>query len=285
MTPEMLALTSAAGYAGEFDAYLRGGKPSASLQTDDAASGGYLAPPQFVADVAREADTRLWFRTLCNVLPATTAPKVVMPKRTARPAPMAWTTELATPAVDAVYKLGTYALTPHYMSCEFEVGTDLLRAAPSAAAVLTEEITRRAGDGEEVGFLTGDGAGKPLGLFTVSPQGVDASRDVTGDVTDPATFRKLRFTLRAPYLRSDALRWVLHPNAGRHLSGLKSTTGEPLLLTGRRPGDPDSLDGVAIAWSDSAPAGTGAGGWCSRPGGAGRWRTSRTSWPTRCRSS
>ena len=252
---------STSSYATAFDAYLLGSdRASASLQTDDAMTGGYLAPPAFVATVARELDTMLWFRSLCNVLPPTDAPKVTMPRRLTRPAPMQWTTELAPPAIDASYKLGTYNLTPHYMATEFEVSSDLLRAAPSAAAVLADEVVRRAGDGEEAGFLAGDGAGKPLGLFQPSTQGIDAGRDVTGDVADAATFRRLRFVLRAPYLRSPSLRWLLHPNAGRHLAGLKSSTGEPLLLIGRRPGDPDSIDGVAVAWSDSAPAGTGSGG-------------------------
>jgi HK97 family phage major capsid protein len=44
---------------------------------------------------------------------------------------------------------------------------------------VTNELGYKFGVTEEKAFLTGDGSGKPLGVFTASASGISTARDVT----------------------------------------------------------------------------------------------------------
>ena len=248
-------------YATRFAGYLAGsGGINAALQTDIADRGGYLAPPQFVAELTKELATSFWFRQLARVLPPTTAPEVHRVRRDQRADSFLWTAELAEPTVNSAMRLGLHTLAPHYMSSEFEISVSLLQAAPSAEGVVQTEIVERAGDAEEAAFVAGDGIGKPLGIFTPSAFGVGTSRDITGNPNSLDTYHTVRYSLRAPYLRSDSLRWLMNPLAGLQLSKLKSGTGEPIWKPSGEVGKPDMLAGVPIAYSDNAPTGSGTNG-------------------------
>lgn len=123
MTPEAAA----------FLAYLRTGQESATMRTDLPTDGGYLAPPEFRAEVVRGLDTGTWFRTLCIVHEPTRAPQVVYGRRTATATPFAWSEELEPPAVDARLKFGRLVLTPHHMTGEFHVSNGLLAGSNADA--------------------------------------------------------------------------------------------------------------------------------------------------------
>jgi HK97 family phage major capsid protein len=253
-----LVFRASAEYGERFSAYLATGIPQASMQTDIADSGGYLAPPQFVAELVQELNNDFWFRKLARVLPPTSAPEVTMPRRTARMNQFVWSSELATPSPDTAYKLGTYKLTPHYMTGEVELSNDLIRAASiDPDSIVRNEIKFRGGELEEQAFFNGTGAGQPLGVFTPSNQGIDTVYDVTGDPTAYDTWVGAKLSLRQPYLMSKNLRWIVHRNAVRILASLKSTMGEPLWLVSTREGEPERFNGVTTVISEYAPAGTG----------------------------
>lgn len=74
-----------------------------------------------------------------------------------------------------------------------------------------------------------------MGLFGACDSGIGTARDVTGDPAALETWMDTKFSLRAVYLRSPSLRWVMHPLAMRLLSRLKSTAGEPLYTLPDRP--------------------------------------------------
>lgn len=249
---------ASAEYAEAFRAYLNGGQFDAALQTDIADQGGYLAPPQFVAELVKELDNSFWFRQLARVLPPTTAPKVTMPRRSARMSAFVWGSELATPTADTAYRLGTYSLTPHYQSGEVEVSNDLISAGSlNVESIVRQEILFNATDLEENAFFTGDGDKKPLGVFTASADGIASSRDTTANPNQTDSWVNVKFSLAEPYLRSPALRWVMHRNAVKLLAKLKSGTGEPLWLVSTRVGEPDTLLGKPVVMSEYAPSGTG----------------------------
>lgn len=248
-------------YATAFREYLGGSEARevhAALQTDIEQSGGYLAPPQYVAELVKELDNSFWFRQLARVLPPTVAPKVTMPRRTARSAAFAWGTELSTPTADTAYRLGTYELTPHYMTGEIELSNDLANAASiSPDMMVREEIVFRSGDLEENAFFTGTGVRQPIGIFTPHADGIATSRDTTGSETTPDTYLDAKYSLREPYLRSDSLRWVFSRQAVKTLAKLKSTTNEPLWIVSTRDGEPEQFLGVRVVLSEYAPIGSG----------------------------
>jgi HK97 family phage major capsid protein len=253
-----MAKRASAEYQGAFSDYLITGLPSAGLQTDSGPDGGYMAPPQFVAELVAELSNSFWLRGLSNVM-ATTAPRITMPRRTARMAKFAWASELATPTADTSLKLGTYSLNPHYVTGEIEVSNDLIRAgAFDVDAFVRAEIAFRAGELEEEAFLTGNGVDKPLGLFTASADGINTDRDTTADQTTYEAWADTKMSLTEPYLRSPNLRWVMHRNAVRALMKIKESSGAPLWMVNTRDNNPDTLLGIPVVLSEYAPAGTGA---------------------------
>jgi len=250
-------------YVDAFRAYLGGDVGvGAALQTDSAADGGYLAPPQFVATIIAEMNNSFWFRQLARVLPPTTAPKVTMPRRRSRLGAFVWGSELATTTALTTPTLGTYNLTPHYMAGEVEVSNDLIRASVvDTDSFVRGEINFGAGDLEENAFFTGDGVNKPVGIYnTTHPDGIPTSRDVSGDITDYATWVAALYSLREPYLRSPNLRWLLHRNGFKVLSTLETSAGEPIWLVNTRDNKPDTLLGKPVVMSEYSPAGNGANG-------------------------
>lgn len=248
-------------YAAAFGAYLADGVPQAALQTDIDNQGGYLAPPQYVAELVAEMDSTFWMRRLARVLPPTTSPKVTMPRRTARMSAFVWGSELQEVTPNTGYRLGTYDLTPHYMSGEIEVSNDLMAAASiSPESIVRGEMIHHAGELEEQAFLYGTGDREPLGVFAVDSQGIPASRDVTGVITTVDVFYDAKFSLREPYLRSNSLRWLFHRYAVRNLAKFKNSQNDPLWVTSAREGEPDRFCGVPVAMSEYAPSGVASDG-------------------------
>lgn len=260
--PSSARARATAEYAEAFSAYMAFGEAAgvhAALQTDIEQSGGYLAPPQYVAELVKELDNTFWFRQLARVLPPTVAPKITLPRRTARSQAFQWGTELATPSADGSYKLGTYELAPHYMTGEMEVSKDLLAAGSiSPEVIVREEMVFRSGDLEENAFFYGDGVRKPIGIFVAHADCIPAARDVSGSESTPDTYIDAKYSLREPYLRSNNLRWVFHRQAVKTLAKLKSTTNEPLWLVSTRDGQPETFLNVKVVLSEYGPQGTGA---------------------------
>ncbi len=242
-------------YGEAFATYMGGGyvpaDMMASLTTDIATEGGYLAPPQYVAELVKELDNTFWFRQLARVLPPTSAPKVTMPRRTGRINSFSWGTEISPPLLDTGLRFGSYELTPHYMTAEIEVSQDLVKAASmSVDAIVRDEILWGAADLEEQAFLYGDGVNKPLGVFVPSLEGIDVGQDVSGDDGAFETYVDAKLSLRESYLRSDNLRWLFSRYSVRELMKLKSTTGEPIFLPSIREGGYDTLLGVKVVLSE-----------------------------------
>jgi HK97 family phage major capsid protein len=252
------------GYAAGFDAYLRTGTVSADLQLDIGEKGGYLASPQFVAELAGRIDSVCWFRRLARVLPPTVAPALEMPRRLTTLTPFGWAAEVAAPAADAGLSAGRYRLTPHWLAGLVTVSGALVGSlrvpAPFADAVVRGQLAIAAAEAEETAFLTGDGTNRPLGLFARSDAGVPVGRDVSGTITTAAPFLAAKYSLRAAHLESDSLRWVMHRNAAKALCTVTGGTGQPLWHLSERDGEPDRFLGIAVAVSEFAPQGTGANG-------------------------
>lgn len=250
-------------YAEAFEAYLAGRQPAATLQTDIASDGGYLAPPQFVAELVAELDNEFWFRSLARVLPPTSAPKVTMPRRTSRASAFQWGTEISTAPVLNTPKYGTYNLTPHYMSGEFELSKDLIGAGMlSAESLLRDEINYNAMDLEETVFFYGDGTGRPLGVFTPSAQGIPTSRDVSKAAAtffaDADPWIDAKTSIKPQYLKSGSFRWIIHRLILRRMMKLKDSTGQPIWIVSTRDGEPDRVLGVPVIISEYAPKASGA---------------------------
>jgi HK97 family phage major capsid protein len=227
-----------------------------ALQADLDTAGGYIvAPEQFVAELLMDIDDEVMIRGLSRTF-TTTAQSIGVPRRTAKMNSFNWGSELSAPTKDTSLKFGKRSLHPHHMTGEILVSRDLLRSAVmSVEAIVRAEIARDAGELEEEGFITGNGAGQPLGLFTASSDGISTSRDVaTGNAATAVTFDGLinaKFSLKAKYRKSAV--WLFHRLTVGMIRKLKDGNGQYLWQPSTVAGEPDRILDVPVKDSEFIP--------------------------------
>lgn len=244
-------------YRDAFRSYLAFGYENRSAwQTDLDIKGGYItAPEQFVAELIKNVDDEVFMRGLARKF-TTLAQSIGAPTRKTKASTFVWGGELTAPTQDAAYKFGKRSLTPHYMTGEIAVSRDLLRSnVMDAGSIVLDELTRDSGELEEQAFMTGDGQGKPLGIFTASADGISTSRDYsTGNATNGPTFDGLieaKYALKQKYRKR--AQWLFHRDAVKKLALLKDTTNQYIWQPSKREGEPDRLLGLPFIESEWVP--------------------------------
>jgi len=235
--------------------YLRGGELRA-LQSDVDTAGGYLVMPEmFVTDFIKNVDDAVFVRSLARKFTVVGAQTLGVSKRTAKLTSFAWGSELTAPTADSALKFGKRTLTPHYMTGSILISNDLLRnAVMNPETLVNSELARDAGELEEQAFMTGNGAQRPLGLFTASTDGISTGRDVaTGSATAILAdgLISAKYTLKTQY-RMKA-KWLFHRDGISQIAKLKDTTNQYIFQVSLRDGEPDRLLGLPIMESEWVP--------------------------------
>ncbi|KKL25458.1 hypothetical protein LCGC14_2405070, partial [marine sediment metagenome] len=144
---------------------------------------------------------------------------------------------------------------PHPMAKEVAVSRTLLRRSPDSESIVRSELARVVSEAEENGFLTGHGAQQPLGVFTVSSDGISASRDVSeGNTTSSPTFdglKRAKYSIKQTYWKG--LNWMFHRDAMLRIALLKDGQGRYLLQDSVVVGEPDRMLGFPVRMSEFAP--------------------------------
>lgn len=251
-------------YRAAFAKYLKEGarglspEQHAALRSDDADQAGYLvASEQFATELLKDVDDLLFVRRYARIYQVREADTLGIRKRSAKAATFAWSSELAVSAEDSTLAFGKKVLTPHPATGLIKVSRDLLRRAVIPAdQIVREEVAVDASELLEDGYLTGNGAQQPLGVFTASADGISTARDVsTGNTTTEIRADGLinaKYSLKSQY-RQMTPRWLFHRDAVKQISKLKDGEGRYLWLPGLREGEPDMLLGLPIDESERAP--------------------------------
>jgi HK97 family phage major capsid protein len=231
-------------------------RTAASFASDIDADGGYLhAPFQFVAEIIKNLDNAVYVRQNARVLPVTSSDSLGIPNMSTRPGDADWTTEVAAISPDATAQFANRVLQPQLLTKEVDISMKLLRtAAIPPEQIVGDELTSIFARTEEKAFLTGDGSGKPLGVFTADNNGVPTSRDVTVGGTTAMTFDGLtavKYGLKAQY-RVGA-RWTIHRDGVKQAATLKDSNGQYLWQPSKSEGEPDMLLGHPVDESEYAP--------------------------------
>lgn len=254
-------------YAQAFASWCRDGFNDAgalelrALQADLGASGGFLvAPEEFVNTLIKFVDDSVYIRQWATKY-RTAAQSLGAPSLDADPADADWTSELATGSEDSTMAFGKRELAPKPLAKLIKVSNKLIRnAAMSADALVLARLAYKFGISEEKAFLTGNGAGAPLGLFTASNDGVTTARDVSTDNTTTAiTMNGLinaKYSLKSAYWAN--ARWMFHRDAVKMIAKLRDEsggagTGQYLWEPSKKIGDPDMLLGHPVAVSEHVP--------------------------------
>jgi len=110
---------------------------------------------------------------------------------------------------------------------------------------------------QESAFMSGHGAGQPLGVFTASDNGISTSQDSSTDNTNTAFTAdgliSAKYTLTSPWLNNGNLRWVMHRDAVKMARKLKDGNGQYLWQPGMVQDAPDRILDVPVRVSEYAP--------------------------------
>ena len=229
-----------------------------ALQQDNPTQAGYLvAPEQFVSELIKEMADNTFMRQKAKVLPPLkNAQSLGYPTRTAGMSSFAWGTEISTPTPDTTLAFGKREFKPNPATSEILISNTLIRNVPNADTLVRSEIAMEVAKNLEIAYMTGDGAGKPLGLFTASIDGIPASRDVS--IGNTATEIKFDGLIEAKYSIKDQYQknceWIFNRLAIKQLAKLKDSEGQYIWQSSVVLGTPDMLLGKPVNSSEYAPA-------------------------------
>ena len=228
-----------------------------ALQADlDEAGGFTVADEQFVNDLIQAVDDILFIRALADVHPVPQAQSLGAPSLDADPADADWTGEITAASADTTMDFGKRELHPRPLSKLLKVSSKLLRSSMlPIEQIVRDRLAYKIAVPEEKGFLTGTGAGQPLGVFTAHANGISTGRDVsTGNTTTAIKFDGLieaKYTLKAQYWAM--AQWVFHRDAIKNISKLKDGEGQYIWNPSTVVGQPDRLLGFPFNVSEHAP--------------------------------
>ena len=228
-----------------------------ALQQNNPTQSGYLvAPEKFQNEIIKGVDNTFLMRKLGKVLPTLKgAHSLGYPKRTARTVNFTWGTELSTPTTDTQLAFGKREFKPNPGSLEVLVSKTLLRNAPNAEAFVMSELQYGVGESLEKAYMTGNGAGQPLGIFTASADGISTDRDVsTGNTATEIKFDGLieaKYSLKDGYQKN--AQWLFHRDAIKQIAKIKDGDGQYIWQPSVVLGTPDLLLSRPVNSSEYAP--------------------------------
>lgn len=232
----------------------------AALQSNDSEQAGYLlASEQFAAGILKEVDDICFIRQYAKIHTVPEASTLGIRRRSARMNTFGWSTELTVSAQDTALKYGKKVLNPSHLTGQILLSRDLVRRGGSlVASEVSYEMARNAAEKMEDGYLTGNGAEQPLGVFTASTDGISTGRDVvTGSTTAILADGLIdaKYALKAQYRNNamGACRWLFHRDAVKMISKLKDSQNNYIWLQSMREGEPDRLLNIPIDESERVP--------------------------------
>ena len=250
------------GYRDTFNKFLERGTNALNeneyraMQADDDVGGGYLkAPKEMVSELLKDVDDRAFIRQLATVYQLETATSLGVPSLDDDLDDADWTSELKTGSTDDM-DFGERELNPHALAKRVKVSNKLLRVATQdPEALVRARLAYKFGITEEKGFLTGNGAQQPLGIFTASDDGISTSRDVSEDMeTTSITADGLinaKYSLKSAY-QSNA-RWMFHRDGVKQIRKLKDDNGQYLWSPGISAAEGDMILDLPFVMSEYVP--------------------------------
>ncbi len=245
-----------------FNKFLRGGIAALAnsevraLQADVDTLGGYIvAPQQFVTQLIRAVDDRVFIRPLATKFTIERAESLGVPALDTDISDADWTSELATGTEDAAMAFGKRELHPQPLAKRIRISNKLLRQAViDPETLVRDRLAYKFAITEEKAFLIGNGVKQPLGLFTASPMGISTGRDVVAGTTTALTMDGLisvKYALKQQYW--PRARWLFHSSAVEQIAKLKDNTGQYIWRESVRVGEPDRLLGFPVMMSEYVP--------------------------------
>lgn len=210
-----------------------------ALRADTDEAGGFLvAPKQVVTDLLKFVDDMVFIRKLATVYQLDKAESLGVIALDSDLNDATWTSELATGNEDTAEPFGGRELKASPLAKRIKVSRKLLRQSTiNADALIRERLGVKFGYAEENGYLTGNGVNQPLGVYTVSANGLNTDRDVAAAGSSAVAgddFINTKFALKQAYWGN--ARWLLSRPVLKAVRKLKDSQNNYIWSPGMGPG-------------------------------------------------
>lgn len=230
-----------------------------AFQADSPTEGGYLSRgEQFVMRLIQAVDDAVFIRQRATVMAVNDGnTSLGVPTLDTDGEDWDWTVELGTGSEEDSIRFGKRSLSPHPLAKRVKLSRELMRAAAMPAEdIVLARMAYKLGITQEKAFLTGNGAQRPLGVFTASNDGISTGRDVsTGNEATSIQFdglQEAKFALKSQYWAR--ARWMFHRTAVKQIAKLKDGEGRYMWEPSVRAGVPDQLFSFPMDVNENAPS-------------------------------
>ena len=221
-----------------------------ALQEGADSEGGYLVPDEFERTLVKALEEENIFRKLAKIIQTSSGDRKIPVVTTHGSA--AWLDE-EEQLTESDEVFGQTSLSAHKLGTFIKVSDELLNDSVfDLESYISTEFARRIGSKEEEAFFTGDGSGKPTGIFAASG-GADVG--VTSAAAAALTADELIdlfSSLRSPY-RKKAV-WVMNDSTVKAIRKLKDGNGQYLWQPALTAGTPDTILNRPVYTSSYVPA-------------------------------
>ena len=229
-----------------------------SLTAGTDTQGGFIMTPQtFIAQLISNVKDNVFMRKLATIIPLNEAASCGVPTLDSDVGDADWTPEVKTVLEDTGIAFGKRELSPHMLTKLVKISNKLLRnAALNPESIVNDRMAYKFGIAMEKAYLTGDGVGKPLGVFTASTDGIPTTRDVAmaaGNTTAMTADGLIatKYSLKAPYMTK--AQWLFHRDAISQIAQLKDGNGNYIFKLAEKADVPDMLLGRPLIMSEYVP--------------------------------
>jgi len=209
-----------------------------SLSITNDATGGYLAPVEYVREIIKTVTEISPARQLARVR-STASKAIQVPKRTGQFAAQ-WVSEQGTRSETTGLTYGMLEIPTHEMYALVDISSQNLE---DSAFNMASEIEMEAGEqfalAEGTAFVTGNGVGKPEGFISNSSVGTTNSGAAATIKADGML--TLKHTLKTVYTRNAT--WAMNRTTLGSVRKLKDGAGNYLWTPGIAQGKPNTIDG------------------------------------------
>ncbi len=213
------------------------------------ADGGYLVPDTYERNLVESLQDETIIRRLAHVF--TTASGSHKIPLVASHGTASWVEENGE-IPETTETFGQKFLDAHKLTALIKVSEELLNdSAFDLEDYFRREFARRISSAEELAFITGNGAGKPTGLFDAANGGEIGVTAASATAITADEIISLYHSLRAPY-RQKAV-WILNDATVAAIRKLKDQNNQYMWQPGLKDGAPDTLLGRPVYTSTAVP--------------------------------
>lgn len=206
------------------------------LQVGEDTEGGYLVPDEFEKKLIEALEEENIFRPLATCIHTSSGDRKIPVVSTKGEAVWMEEEEAYTLSDDT---FGQLSLSAYKVGTAIKISEELLNDSIfDLPAYIAKEFARRVGAKEEEAFLTGDGIGKPTGIFAATG-GAQEGCTTSGANINFDDMIELYYSLKSPYRKK--AKWILNGQTAKALRKIKDNNGNYIWQPSVSAGVPDTI--------------------------------------------